>query len=127
MKHKKVIAVILLLLVGLLPLTVAKALAYDNRTPYQKCVDDCIAAQTLKHPGADQSLIGISCAQGCYMAIMRYGNLSDSMTLTSGGTQCCRCCLGARQEKDCVDIMEVNKCRNRGGTCTNYMPCWGRE
>lgn len=41
--------------------------------------------------------------------------------------QCCRCCFGARQEKDCVDIMEVNKCGNRGGVCTNYMPCFGRD
>lgn len=41
--------------------------------------------------------------------------------------QCCRCCFGARQEKDCVDIMEVNKCRNRGGVCTNVFPCFGRD
>ena len=43
--------------------------------------------------------------------------------------QCCKCCFGARQEHkgDCVEIMGVNKCRERGGVCFSLFPCFGRD
>ena len=126
--------VCLLLLVGCLSRLTNQSWAFgSNKTAAERCVQNCIESQKQKRPDLweqNPMLIIVACQTGCAQTFGQFNSFEGDVEILllnhEHETQCCRCCFDIQQTK-CVDIMGVNRCRERGGRCTSNIPCFGRD